>query len=56
MVWVFCSYWSSWGKIPEVSDGDLPITSLIQGLPSADRDRHRQVKVSISITRMDMPL
>ena len=40
----------------EVSEGDPPITSLIQGEPSEETDGHRQIKVSISITRMDLPL
>ena len=48
---------------PEVSEGDPPtdtkelITiSLIQGVPSEEKDRHRHIKVSISNDKMDIPL
>ena len=41
---------------PEVSEGGPPITNLTQGVPSEETERHRQIKVSISITRMDLPL
>ena len=48
---------------PEVSEGDPPtdtkelITiSLIQGVPSEETDRHTHIKVSISISRMDITL
>ena len=41
---------------PEVSEGDPPITSLIQGVPGEETDRQSQIKVLISITRIDLPL
>ena len=40
---------------PEVSEGDPPIASLIQVVPS-EEPRDRQIKVSNYITRMDFPL
>ena len=41
---------------PEVSEGDPPITSLIQGVPSEETDRQTLIKVSISNSRMDIIL
>ena len=41
---------------PDVSEGDPPITSLIQGEPSEETDRHRHIKASILTSRMDIPL
>ena len=48
--------WVSVVTRPEASEGGPFITSLIEGVPSEETDRHRQRKVSFFITRMDLPL
>ena len=41
---------------PKLSEGGPHITNLIQGVPSEETNRHRQIEFSISITRTELPL
>ena len=41
---------------PEVSEGGLHLTGLIEEVSSEETDRHRQVEVSIFIHRKVFPL